>query len=92
LLGGFSSNEIWEFTISSQKFKFLAKMKSERQFHSSVVIDECLYIIGGIDNSQNKYLSHCEIFDYQKNFLDTKIKDLNIPRANSGVCASVDKK
>ena len=67
-------------------------MKSERQFHSTVVIDECLYIIGGIDNSQNQYLSNCQIFDYQKNVLNSDIEDLNTPRANSGVCASVDNK
>ena len=67
-------------------------MKSVRQFHNTLAIDGSLFIIGGMDNSTSKYLDHCEIFDYQKNSSDRSFSNLNVARANFGVCHSVDQR
>ena len=84
-------DEIWEFNISTQRFKFLGKMRSIRQFHSTVVVKNFLYIIGGYDTGESQYLSHNEKFDFQKN-LNGKIEDLNIKRSNFGICLSTNEK
>lgn len=66
-------------------------MQFVRQYHGAIVVDECLYIVGGQDNSNSKYLTECETFDHQTNSTDPSMMPMTVARSNFGICHSLDK-
>ncbi len=46
-------------------------MKNRRTEHSVVNVNDEIYILGGYDKKNNKFLKECEIFNYSTNKFQT---------------------
>lgn len=89
LIGGGFSNEIYEFNPFNSKITLKANMAKIRTEHSSIKINEKIFIIGGFEKKENTFLSDCEVYDTKLNTI-TQIESMKIPKCGFS-CATTNK-
>ena len=72
------------FLFNKGAFKEKMDMLNERRNHSSIRIDNCIYVCGGMDNNSN-YLNSCEKYSLQYEKW-VKCSSLNIERSHLSLC------
>jgi N-acetylneuraminic acid mutarotase len=84
LIGGGFSGEIFEF--DPKKFSVTLKQSLDRirTEHASLCIDNKVYVIGGFDKKENKFLRECEIYDPSTNSI-MKMAPMQVPKCGFSV-------
>ena len=67
LIGGGFSDEILEFDKNDLSLKKKNNMLKKRTEHCTLFINGFIYILGGYDKKETKFLKSCEIFDFDNN-------------------------
>jgi N-acetylneuraminic acid mutarotase len=84
LIGGGFSGEIFEFDPKKCTVTLKNSLERIRTEHASVCINDKVYVIGGYDKKENKFLRECEIYNPSTNSL-SKMACMQIPKCGFSV-------
>lgn len=84
LIGGGFSGEVFEFDPRTQEVLFRHGLERIRTEHASVCLGGRVYIIGGYDKKENKFLSECEIYD-PAGCKGLKMAGMRVPKCGFGL-------
>ena len=63
LIGGGFSGEIFEFDPKKSSVTIKHSLERIRTEHASICLNDKVFVIGGYDKKENKFLRECEIYD-----------------------------
>jgi hypothetical protein len=84
LIGGGFSGEIFEFDPKKSEVTLRHSLERIRTEHASLALNDKVYVIGGYDKKENKFLRECEIFDPIQN-KSLKMASMQIPKCGFSI-------
>jgi kelch-like protein 10 len=66
ITGGGVSNSVYMFSISKMSLTPKKHLLNTRKEHASIFLNNCVYVLGGYDGTNSRFLNSCEQYDLEK--------------------------